>query len=161
MQKTKDTFLNHLMKRLAKLDSTRTVTIDGVTRPAVMACENERAELADAFENAYSIEWMEVAGDRNAAGVQSMTCVITYWTTGSTEKSGVDRGRAIGMMDELLRSMLADKTTAKLDFTVNPPAEVGSTVFWGEPKFGAVEQKGMRLQRKASVDVRYFLEERP
>jgi hypothetical protein len=161
MQKTKDTFLNHLMTRLAELDSTRTVTIDGVTRPAVVACENERAELAGTFENTFSIEWMEVAGDRNSAGVQSMECLISYWTNGDSEKSGVDRGRGIGAMDDLLRSMLADKKTVKLDLTASPAVELGSFVFWGGPKFGTVEQKGMRLQRTAKVNVHYFPENRP
>jgi hypothetical protein len=159
MQKAKDTFLNHLITRLAALDSSRMVTVDGVIRPAVVACENERSELAHAFENTFSIEWQEVSARGGSGGVQTMGCAISYWTTGNSEMSGVDRGREIGVMDQLLRSMLEKKKTAKLDLTMNPPVEMGSNVFWGEPKFGAVEQSGMRLQRAVKVDVHYFLEE--
>ena len=37
MQKAKDSFVNYLATRLSELDETRTMTIGGVVRPAVMA----------------------------------------------------------------------------------------------------------------------------
>ena len=159
MQSTKDSFLNHLATRLAALDGTRTVTIDGVARPAVMACENERAELAQSFEECYCIDWLEGTSGSDLRGSQTLTCSISYWTEGSTEMSGVDRGRRLTAMDELLKSLLADSQTQKVDLSVVPALDLGSRVFWSNPKFAAVEQDGNKLRRTASVDVRYFAEE--
>ena len=159
MQKTKDSFLNFLSRRLAELDEARTVTIDGAERPAVMACENERAELAHAFENSYCVDWGDAAGGRDDRSFQTVNCTISYWTCGSAEMSGVDRGRALAEMDRLLRLILAIGKTPKVDFTANPSIELGSMVFWGEPKFSASRQNGMKLKREVSVAVHYFPEE--
>ena len=41
MQAAKDTFLMTLAARLAVVNPARTVTMDGASRPAVMAVENE------------------------------------------------------------------------------------------------------------------------
>ena len=159
MQPTKDSFLNHLARRLEELDSTRTVTIEGVRRPAVMASENERPELKDAFEECYCIDWAEGASGCGLRGVQSLGCSISYWTVGTAAMSGVDRGRRLTAMDELLKNVLADRQTAKCDLMVVPTGDLGSHVFWSIPKFAAVEQDGAKLRRTAKVDVYYFAEE--
>jgi hypothetical protein len=159
MQATKDTFLNHLATRLAESDSSRTVVIDGVTRPAVMVCENERPELMRSFEECYCIDWNEAAIGMSPRGVQTLVCSISYWTKGSGDMSGVDRGRKLTVMDELLRKLLVDRKARKVDLAVTPAADLGSNVFWDTSKFGAAEQDGMKLQRTVKVDVHYFGEE--
>ena len=45
MQAAKDTFLKTLAGRLALLNPGRTVVVDGVARPAVLAVENEAATV--------------------------------------------------------------------------------------------------------------------
>ena len=159
MQKAKDSFLNFLSSRIAELDDERTVTIDGAVRPAVMACENERAELAQAFENSYCVDWGDAVGGRDEHSFQTVNCTISYWTCGAAEMSGVDRGRKLAEMDRLLRLILAPGRTPKVDLTANASIKLGSMVFWGEPKFAAPEQDGMKLKREVAVAVHYFPEE--
>jgi len=158
MQAAKDTFLNFLATRLQQLDATRTIVIDGVTRPAVLACENQRAEQSDAFENTFCVAWGEPK-IAEANGVSTSVCVITYWTRGSASMSGVDRGRELTKMDSLLLEMTAEKKTPKLDLTADPAKEYGTNVFWRGVSFSDAEQLGMRLQRKAKLEVHYFPEE--
>lgn len=159
MQKAKDSFLHFLSSRLAELDDARTLTIDGAERPAVMACENERAELSHAFENSYCVDWGDAASGRDDRSFQTVNCTISYWTCGSAEMSGVDRGRTLAEMDRMLRLILASGRTPKVDLTTNPSIELGSMVFWGEPKFAASEQDGMKLKREVTVAVHFFPEE--
>jgi hypothetical protein len=73
--------------------------------------------------------------------------------------SGVDRGRRLTAMDELLRKLLADRRTPKIDMSAIPVLDLESSVFWSIPKFGAVEQDGKKLRSTARVDVHYFVEE--
>ena len=158
MQFTKDSFLNHLATKLAEVDSAKTIMIDGVTRPAVMARENERAELAETLENCYCIDWRE-SSFGYARAMRTLRCTISYWTTGSAEMSGVDRGRVLTGMDELLRELLAERRTAKVDYRKTPALDLGSKVVWSLPSFGAAEQIGMKLKRAVKVDVHYFAED--
>src|SRR3954464_16028289 len=109
MPATKDTFLNHLAKRLAMLDPTRTVMIDGATRPAVLTSENERAEITKSFEECYCVEWGDVTVGRDRRGVQEMKCSISYWTAGAAEMTGVDRGRRLTALDWLLLELLRER----------------------------------------------------
>jgi hypothetical protein len=141
------------------LDSTRTISIGGIVRPAVMACENERPELSESFESAYCVDWGETAQKSDGRGFQTTVCTITYWTCGTAALSGIDRGRILTNMDSTLCKMLLPRMTPKVDLTVVPPVELGSRVFWGAPKFAAAEQVGMKLQRTATIDVHFFAEE--
>ncbi len=49
MQAAKDTFLMTLAARLTVLNPARTVTLDGASRPAVMAVENETPVPANTY----------------------------------------------------------------------------------------------------------------
>ncbi len=156
MQAAKDTFVSFLAAKVAELDPARRATIEGVTRAAVLACENERAEWMEKVEEAFCVDWGAAKGVRR--GVQAVECAISYWTRGSDEMSGIDRGRRLTEMDLLLIEALSERSTPKLDLTAVPAAELGSDVFWGPLELEAAEQDGMKLRRSARLKVYYFAE---
>ncbi len=57
MQFAKDSFLLTLQQRLAGLNPARTVTVNGMTVPAVVAVENLPPSAAEPQPNAFYIEW--------------------------------------------------------------------------------------------------------
>lgn len=57
MQAAKDTFLMTLAARLAVVNPARTMTLDGASRPAVMAVENETAMPANTLLEAFLLHW--------------------------------------------------------------------------------------------------------
>ena len=57
MQAAKDTFLRTLATRLAVVNPARTVTLDGASRPAVMAVENETPLPANTVLETFLLNW--------------------------------------------------------------------------------------------------------
>ena len=98
MQFTKDSFYMALRQRLAALNPERTVTVNGVTLPAVVVAENELVVPVDAVAGCVlpgvgcGAMWRGRHGSRE---LMAMECVISYHTFGTVE-SGVDRGRSAG-----------------------------------------------------------------
>ena len=161
MQFAKDSFYVALRDRLAALDPARTVVVAGRMRPAVLVDENEPANSAPPLPNAFHLAWgiPEIVKGAESARrpLMKIDCTIAYRIAG-TQSGAVDRGRALAALDaELLR--LADPPrTPKRDQTHIPPVELGSTVFWGLPEFGAMGSAHDELRRQARLAVFFFSE---
>ncbi len=168
MQFTKDSFYLALRERLAALNPQRVVTINGVERPAIIVAENEAVVPVEPLPDAFYIEWGEakpVAHQESATPLLQMECTISHHTLGSIE-SGVDRGRMLAQLDSELLSICQPQRTAKRDYTQAPSADLGTSIFWTIPEFGAVSgivahsntNKRIRLERKARLTVFFFPE---
>jgi hypothetical protein len=161
MQFAKDSFYIALRDRLAALNPSRTVVVDGVMRPAVLAAENEPATAAAPLPNAFYLHWgaaQVVQGTESARRpLLKVECGIAYRVPG-VQAGAVDRGRALSALDcELLR-LCTPPRTPKCDYAHTPLVALGSTVFWGEPEFGAAESAHHELRRTARLLVFFFPE---
>jgi hypothetical protein len=173
MQFTKDTFYIALRDRLAAINPSRLITLNGVTRPAVVVAENEAVIPVKPLPDTFYIEWGAVqlaphqSGDRT---IFSMECLISYHTLGTVE-SGVDRGRSLAELDTELITMCRPATSPKLDYTQTPPADLGTSIVWNSPQFGKIAGSeaprnealprgtaGIRLERTVTLKVFFFLE---
>jgi len=142
MQFAKDSFFLALQQRLAGLNPSRTVTVNGATVPAVVVVENLPPSSAEPQPNAFYIEWGAagvVDGHAGNGALMSLDVVLSYYTLGSVQ-SMVDRGRLLGQLDDELLSICQPPNTEKRDYTQSPSADLGTTVFWGQPSF--LEGKG-------------------
>ncbi len=168
MQFTKDSFYMALRERLAALNPQRTVTLNGVTRPAVIVAENELVVPVEPLPDAFYIEWGAARIVQRQAGsraLMQLDCAISHHTLGSVE-SGVDRGRLLATLDNELLSICQPQHTAKQDFTQTPAVALGTSIFWTGPEFGEVSgviagdvnSKRIRLERKVRVTVFFFSE---
>ncbi|HKW16205.1 MAG TPA: hypothetical protein VJO35_01730 [Terriglobales bacterium] len=172
MQPTKDTFYITLRNRLSALNPQRTITLNGVSRPAIVVAENEAVIPVKPLPDAFYIEWgavqaVQPTGDR---AMLSLECTISYHTFGTVE-SGVDRGRTLAVLDTELISICLPATTPKLDYTQTPPAALGTNIVWTTPVLGKIMGSeaprtealpggttGVRLERTASLKVFFFSE---
>ncbi len=85
MQAAKDTFLRTLADRLAVVNPARTVTLDGASRPAVMAVENETPVPANTFLETFLLSW-EGAGRAMPEGpLMYLDCKLSYGSKGTDE----------------------------------------------------------------------------
>lgn len=168
MQFAKDSFYMTLLTRLAALNPQRTVTLNGVTRPAVIVAENELVIPIDPLPDAFYFEWGRVEPVKRQMGdraMMAMECTISYHTLGTVE-SGVDRGRTLGELDTELLSMCQPPHAEKRDYTQSPSVDLGTGVSWTTPIFGEVVgvdaryKNGLapRLERKATLNVFFFPE---
>src|SRR5207302_5070642 len=140
MQFAKDSFYMALRERLASLNPQRTVTLNGITRPAVIVAENEVVIPVEPLPDAFYIEWAAVRLVDDQAGSRAlmvMDCVISHHTFGTVE-SGVDRGRSLVALDMELTGICQPTHTSKQDFTQTPSADLGTNIFWTLPQLGAV-----------------------
>ena len=137
MQFAKDSFYVALRDRLAALNPQRTVFLDGVTRPAVVVLENECVTSAGPLPEAFYIAWgtaQPVGPMRNGQPpLIGMECTISYWTGGSAEMQGVDRGRVLAQLDGELLTICSPPSTSKCDFSQTPPLNLGTNVLWTLP----------------------------
>ena len=157
MQNIKDSFYVTLRDRLAALNPVRTVTVLGVTRPAVIVAENEIADSAVPLPEAFYLAWGAASA---AAGTErldlpllKLTCEITYWTQGSDDLSSQDRGRTLAKLDEDLLAITTPSRAALKDFSQAPVADLAANIFWSSPVFGASKQDGNKLSRNATIEV--------
>ena len=168
MQFAKDSFYMALRERLAALNPQRVVSVNGVTRPAVIVAENEAVVPVEPLPDAFYIEW----GAAKAATRQSsskpligMECVISHHTLGTVD-SEVDRGRTLAALDTELLSICHPAHTTKQDFTQSPSANLGTNIFWTTPELGEVSgiiarestNKRVQLERKARLTVFFYPE---
>ncbi len=145
MQFAKDSFLLTLQQRLAGLNPARTVTVNGMTVPAVVAVENLPPSAAEPQPNAFYIEWGTadvVDGHAGNAALMSLECVISYYTLG-TVQSMVDRGRVIGQLDNELLGICQPTNTEKYDYSRSPSTDLGTSIFWNQPGFETVTTSGV------------------
>ncbi|HTY84206.1 MAG TPA: hypothetical protein VMB19_08300 [Silvibacterium sp.] len=170
MQFAKDSFLLALQQRLAALNPSRTVTVNGATVPAVVAVENLPPSSIEPQANAFYLEWGAATvadGHAGNSALMSLECQISYYTLG-TVPSMVDRGRVLGQLDCELLSICQPTGTEKMDYTQAPAADLGTRVFWSQPVFeekrkSAAEDEaeahpGARVERLARVTVFFFSE---
>ncbi len=142
MQYAKDSFFLALQTRLGSLNPARKVTINGATVPAVVVVENLPPSSAEPQPNTFYFEWgwaEVVDGHAGNGALMNIDVVISYYTLG-TVASGVDRGRLLAQLDDELLGICQPPNTEKMDYTQSPAADLGTSVFWGQPSF--LEGKG-------------------
>jgi len=138
MQFAKDSFYVALRDRLATLNPQRTVFLDGVTRPAVIVVENEYITAAGPLPEAFYLGWgtaQPVGPMRNGQPpLLGLACTISYWTGGSADNQGVDRGRVLAQLDSELLAICSPPSVTQCDYTQTPPADLGTNVLWTLPE---------------------------
>ena len=162
IQAAKDSFFSALNDRLAILNPLRSVVIEGVVRPAVLVVENELATTAPTQPNTFYLTWNATGHAKGSLNVPQplleIGCHIAYWTEGSDALSYQDRGRSLGALDEELLAITTLDNAKLQDFTVTPPADLATAIFWTAPEFGKIIEDGRRLLREATIKVLYFFE---
>ena len=173
MQFAKDTFYITLRDRLGALNPARTITLNGVTRPAVVVAENEVVLPVKPLPDAFYIEWGAAQAIPKQIGdcaILSLECLISYHTVGSAE-SGVDRGRTLAALDSELIGITQPATAPKRDYTQSSPSDLGTNIVWSTPQLGKIVGSeaprtealprgtaGVRLERTATLKVFFFPE---
>jgi len=148
MQSAKDSFYVALRDRLAALNPQRTVFLDGVTRPAVVVVENEYITATGPLPEAFYIAWGTVqplpAMRDGQPALLALDCTISYWTAGSAEKQGIDRGRALAQLDSELLAICSPPSTAQCDYSQSPPLGLGTNVLWTMPELHLKSQNQLQ-----------------
>ena len=79
MQAAKDTFLRTMADRLAVVNPARTVTLDGASRPAVMAVENETPVPANTFLETFLLSWEGAGRVSPDSPLMYLDCNAELW----------------------------------------------------------------------------------
>ncbi len=160
MQSSKDTFYVALRDRLAVINPQRTVVLNGATRPAVVAVEDEAAADAVRLPECFYLEWgaTRVADASVARPLLATAAMVTYSTAGSDGTAGCDRAHILSALDLELLQMCAPPHAGKSDYTQATPAPLGSRVFWNAPEFAAAELDGSQLTRAAKLEIFFYPE---
>jgi hypothetical protein len=170
MQFAKDSFFLALQQRLAGVSPERTVTVNGTRVPAVLVSENLPPSSAEPLPNAFYLEWGEadvIRGQTGEAPLMGVEVLISYYTMGSVA-SMVDRGRMLAQLDRELLGICQPPNTEKRDYTQSPSADMGTRVFWGQPRLAERVKDGVgkasdnhqdaRVERKARLTMYFFPE---
>jgi hypothetical protein len=155
MQFAKDSFYIAMRDRLSEANPARTVTVEGVVRPAVVVAENEND--ASALNDAFALTWGEVRPVGNGTKVMKMDCVIEYATRGTNATNG-DRGRVLGGLDADLMAMSQPPRVQKTNYTIVPPQSMGTMMFWTDVEFGAPKDGNGRISREAKTTIYFYNE---
>ena len=159
MQATKDSFYVALRDRLVTVDPQRTITMDGVTRPAIAAAENEPPNAGPPLCDTFYLHWGSTRPGYASAGTpMMMECTISYRTRGSDDNANLDRGRALGSLDCDLFAICAPFQTAKCDYSSGSAVGLGSMIFWTQPVLSALVNAPPYIGREASVSVFFYPE---
>jgi hypothetical protein len=160
MQAAKDSFYMALRTRLAAQYPTHTVSMDGVTQPAILVAENRGLMAGELSTDCY---WLSFGPAQAARGWESrspalmtMECTIRYRT--EPGQDGSSRGREMGALDTELLAIWSPGMTAKLDYTQTPAIALGSNVSWLRPKLGEATEDNGTLQRAATVEMFFYVE---
>jgi hypothetical protein len=167
MQAAKDSFFRALQSRLAVVNPNRTILINGVTRPAIIAAENQPFPPPKLFFNTFYIHWIAAPVVRGFSGTVApryeQIAQIEYFVSGtaSLERPFADRGRLMAALDRELLAILYPGFTPKLDYSSSPPQPLGSVLHWSwTPDLRTVaDQEGSVLRRLATINVSFYLEE--
>ena len=160
MQFTKDTFYAALRDRLAHLNPSRTVTINGAPRPAVLVAENSAASAAALPLDCFILSWTGASLVQAVAPNQALwriECRIAYSTSGS-DAAGADRGRSLAALTGELVAIAVPRNTPKTDYSSTPPAPLGTNIFWSDPRFADASSTGSALTRSADFTVFFYSE---
>jgi hypothetical protein len=153
MKKARDSFYVALRDRLQVFNPTRQAMIRGVWRPGVLVEENE-SFAAIVPDNVFVLRWTKTLIDEQHALVRTeQTCEIQYQSAGTASAGGLDRGTLLTAMDAELLSVLQPQQVHKTDYSVTPPAAMGTRVSWTGPVLGPVTRERDRLVRKAEITV--------
>jgi hypothetical protein len=159
MQPTKDSFYIALRDRLVAVDPSRTVTLDGATRPAIAVLENEPPTGAPQLCDTFYLKW----GDARPAGhsvgnLMALECTIAYCTKGSIQNGSLDRGRDLAALDDDLLAICSPPQAAKNDYSSGSPVSLGSTIFWTQPVLNAAKSTPPYVGRDITVTVFFYPE---
>jgi hypothetical protein len=159
MQATKDSFYLTLRDRLAETDPGRTITVDGITRPAIVVVENDKPSVTARQHDAFYLEWGAARAVRAAIStLMAMTCAVSYSSAGTEANGGLDRGRMLGGLEAELLGLCVPAMTQKNDYTSGNPVYLGSNIFWGQPMFGRAKAEPGCVAREASITVYFYPE---
>jgi hypothetical protein len=158
MQAAKDTFLKTLASRLAVVNPNRVVTVDGASRPAVLAIENETAMPAGMVLEAFLLNWEGAEYATPEGSLMYVDCKVSYGSKGTEGMLGTDRGRTVTAMDSELLSISAPCLAAMCDYTQNPAAALGTNIFWTRPVMAPTTDASGVLMRAATIRVFFFSE---
>lgn len=153
MQNAKDTFYLALRNRLQALNPGRQITLAGALRPGILVEENE-TYTAQAPADVFVLRWSGASADSwLPATLETQSCEIFYWTSGSDTNLQMDRGRALTEMDAELATILQPAQAPKVLVNGASTLAMSTTVFWLDPVYGAVKHERERLERSAAVQV--------
>lgn len=139
--------------------------------PAIVVVENLPPSSAERRADTFYIEWgaAEVLREpADGAPLVSLDVVISYYSFGSVA-SMVDRGRLSAQLEFELLAICQPGSTEKRDYTRSPSLDLGTCVFWRQPKFsdgkksaGVSDSGGKkqdaRVERKAETKIYFFAE---
>jgi hypothetical protein len=164
MQFAKDSFYIGLRDRLALVNPSRTVTVNGMTRPGILVTENERPGLQDLLLAVFCVnwgaEWAITAASRQVTP-HLLECTIEYRVDGTDGNGNADRGRQLTEMDTELLRICVPASAPEYDYTQSPAAPLGTTIFWTAPKLAAPKSDSKMLMRSATLQLYYFPEGQP
>lgn len=162
MQFSKDSFYMSLRSRLATLNPARTVTIAGITRPAVVVIENEPVTSAVPAPETFYLNFgsARVVPETQAAKrpMLALDCAISYRTSGASANANVDRGRTLAQLDLEVLQICSPPSTPKQDFTGASPVSLGTQVLWERPQLGEVQAVASGLRRTAKTTIFFYPE---
>ena len=159
MQNAKDSFYMALRNRLAALNPERTTLVRGAMRPGIVVEEAE-APFAQLPGDVYVVRWLGMGVDVDlASSLVAAECEILYNTCGSQSFGGLDRGRALSGMDTEVLALLQPFHTPKMSYTLVPPTQMLTQVFWDEPVFTPCVTQRDRLSRSVKVMVYSYQEQ--
>lgn len=158
MQSAKDTFYIALRDRLAKVNATRTTTVRGQTRPAVVVDENEIPDR-EADQGVFHLKWGQRTTDRSGAlPLDILECEISYSARGGDALSVLARGRQMDAMDAELSAMLHPPLAQKMQFDATGSSPMQTNIFWCEEGQRALTVKDDTLTRVVRVAVMSYRE---
>ena len=159
MQNARDSFYVALRTRLVAINPARTILLRGSVRPGILV-EDAEAPFNQFPSDVFVLRWLSLAADVDLpTAMAAEECEIVYQTCGTQSFGGLDRGRALSVMDEELIAMIQPFSTPKLNFTAQPPAPMLTQVFWDEPALSPVAVQRDRLSRTARVSVYSYQEQ--
>lgn len=159
MQNAKDSFYMALRARLASINPDRTLLLRGAVRPGILVEEAE-APFSQLPNDVFVLRWLGLGADLDLASTMvAVGCEIIYQTCGTQSYGGLDRGRLLGAMDEELVAMIQPFHTPKINYSVQPPPAMLSSVFWNEPFFTPVNVQRDRMSRSAKMVVYSYQEQ--
>jgi hypothetical protein len=159
LQNAKDTFYELLRSRIAAANPERTIMLRGVTRPGVLAEENERVSTVT-IPDCFRLRWIDASVDSaNAMPIATLTCEVLYETAGTAGNAGMDRGRVLAAMDvELVGALNSEPQTAiKQSYaalaTGGSATAMSTNIWWSDVVLGPLVVKADRIARTAKVTV--------
>lgn len=159
MQPTKDSFYVALRDRLVATDPSRTVTLDGATRPAIAVMENEPPSGAPLLCDTFYLHWGNARpASAPPANLMTIDCTVSYCTKGSVQNGSLDRGRDLAALDNDLLAICSPPQTLKNDYSSGSPVALGSTIFWTQPVLNAAKNTPPYVGHEITITVFFYPE---